>query len=104
MRLGLVRLKTFGRMMKAFSNTPKQQAQIGNFIKKFRGSQSAKSKVTGLSDNFFKGVEKSFKNNPKLEQTSPGYYGFKKAKGAGKNLEEVAEQLGRCCKSTWQTS
>ena len=80
-------------MMKAFSNTAKQQAQIGNFIKRFRNNQSAKSKVTGLSDAFFKGVEKSFKNNPKLEQTSPGYYGFKKAKGAGKNLEEVAEQL-----------
>ena len=96
-----------GKMAKAFQNATKQYGKhvpqnMQSFIKQAksffkvkinRNIMSNKEKVTGLSDDFFKGVEKSFKNNPKLEKTSSGYYGFKNPKGVGKNLEEVAEQL-----------
>ena len=96
-----------GRITKAFQNATKQygkhvpqnmqsfikQAKQAFKVKSNRNIMSNREKVTGLSDDFFKGVEKSFKNNPKLEKTSSGYYGFKNAKGVGKNLEEVAEQL-----------
>jgi hypothetical protein len=75
---GFGRIKKVGQMLKAFSNTPKQQLQIKNFIKMFRGSQSAKSKVTGLSDDFFRGVKESLEKNPKLKKSSSGYYIFKK--------------------------
>ena len=88
------------KMAKSFANAPKQYAKrqpenMLSFTKQVKsklGKRSTQEKITGLSDKFFKGVEKSFKNNPKLEKTSSGYYGFKKP-SPNKNLEKVAEQL-----------
>lgn len=73
-------------MYKAFANTGKQYAKkqpknmlsFVNQMKSKFGKRSTREKVTGMSDKFFKNVEKSFKNNPKLKKTSPGYYVFKK--------------------------
>lgn len=96
-------------MYKAFSNTGKQYAKrqpenMLSFTKQVKsklGKRSTQEKITGLSDKFFKGVEKSFKNNPKLEKTSSGYYGFKK-QSPNKNLEKVAEQLEGAVKAHGQ--
>ena len=97
------------KMAKSFANAPKQYAKrqpenMLSFTKQIKsklGKRSAQEKITGLSDKFFKGVEKSFKNNPKLEKTSSGYYGFKKP-SPNKNLEKVAEQLEGAVKAHGQ--
>lgn len=66
-----------------------KQAKSVFKVKSNRNMMSNKEKVTGLSDDFFKGVEKNFKKQG-YKEVSPGYY----AKPApNKNLEEVAEQL-----------
>ena len=76
---------------KGGSNMKSFIKQAKNFFKanSNRKIMSNREKVTGLSDDFFKGVEKTFKNKG-YKEVSPGYY---TKPTPNKNLEEVAEQL-----------
>ena len=56
----------------------------GNMLKLSKAAKALfskktnREKVTGMSEKYFKNVEKSFKNNPNLKKSSPGYYTIKK--------------------------
>ena len=81
--------KAAKKIAKAFLSTKSQQAKVAgkggsntkSFIKQVKSKFSKKTnreKVTGMSEKYFKNVEKSFKNNPNLKKSSPGYYTIKK--------------------------
>ena len=76
-----------GRFAGAFANTAKQYLTRSGFVGKnilsaFKQARKAKKKttrekVTGMSEKFFKNVEKNLDANPKLKKSSSGYYTFK---------------------------
>lgn len=77
----------FGRIAGAFANTARQYLTRSGFVGKnilsvLKQARKAKKKttreqVTGMSEKYFKNVEKSLEANPKLKKSSSGYYTFK---------------------------
>ena len=80
--------KKLKQIAKAFGNTGKQYKKIGgvggsnlrsfgNQMKSAIKPKTNREKVTGLSEKYFKNVQKSLEANPKLKKSSSGYYTFK---------------------------
>ena len=62
----------------ARGNMLKLSKAAKKMAKAFLSKKTNREKVTGMSEKYFKNVEKSFKNNPNLKKSSPGYYTIKK--------------------------
>ena len=88
--LGILgKAKKLKQASKAFGSAKKQYqksagvggSNIKSFAKQMKSAIKPKTnreKVTGLSEKYFKNVQKSLEANPKLKKSSSGYYIFKK--------------------------